>query len=256
MKTFELSHQKNIRDLGGLPGFNGKKIKFGRFYRGGSLHNVNEEDISIIKSMNLTDVVDYRGEDEFIDKPDYRIDGINYINLPVIEEKLKPEDIKKEDGNLLWFIEKGAKGFEHLKQQYASMVTSPKSQKAYREFFKLLQEPNRSVYFHCSQGKDRTGLAAFYIETILGVDFSLIKEDYLLSNVAMEEKVDRILLSVKDKPFYDETYHQSLLDVFSAKIEYLNEAIKAMNELYGGPLNYIKNVLNVDIDKFRKMYLE
>ena len=51
-------------------------------------------------------------------------------------------------------------------------------------------------------------------------------------------------------------YKQSLIDVFSTRVEYMNSAINAMKEHYGGTLNYIKEALGVDIDKLKSLYLE
>ena len=255
MKTYLLKYQKNIRDLGGLKGFNGKTVKYGRLYRGGALSQVAKEDIPILESFHLTDIVDFRGKDEFINNPDYRLDGVKYHSLPTIKETVKPEDRKVQDGNLLWFIDDTNKGFEHLLNQYVLLIKEEMSQKAYKEFFKILLHSNRTTYFHCSQGKDRGGLAAFFIEYALGVDMDQIMDDYLYSNIAMDMRVDNLIEYVKDKPFYNEGYRQSLLAVFSAKREYLEAAIKAMDE-YGGPLEYIKNILDVDVDKLRELYLE
>ena len=256
MKPYELSRQKNIRDIGGLVGLNGKTIRYGCFYRGGALHRVNENDIEILKTMHITDIVDFRSEEEFKYLPDVELEGVRYHNLPAIEEKVSEEDRNNEDGNLLWFIKKGTSGFDHMKEQYRNLINEKKSQNAYREFFKILMQENSSTYFHCSQGKDRSGLAAYFIEIALGVSDEDIKHDYLLSNVIMDEKIGGLLKSLEGKSFYNESYRQSMLDVFAAKIEYLNAAIEEMDKNYGGPLNYIKNVLNVDIEKFRGMYLE
>lgn len=256
MRTYQLSRQKNIRDLGGLPGLNGKHIKYGRLFRGGALHRVNEEDVPILESFHLTDVVDFRGDDEFFGQPDYHLPGVIYHNFPAIQEKVNKEDIKQDDGNLIWFVREGVKGHDHMIKQYENLIIDEKSQIAYRNFFKVLMKEGAVTYYHCSQGKDRAGLASYFIETILGVDYEIIKEDYLLSNVAMKERVERIFENIKYKKFYNPTYHQSLLDVFSAKLEYLEAAIKVIDERYGGTINYIKNILCVDIDKFRKMYLE
>ena len=65
MRKIQLSYQKNIRDLGGLIGYNGLKVKNGRIYRGGFLGRVNEEDVAIIDSLHLTDIIDFRGSNEF-----------------------------------------------------------------------------------------------------------------------------------------------------------------------------------------------
>ena len=66
MRVYELSKQKNIRDLGGLVGFQGKTIKYGRLFRGGALNNVSEEDVEILKSLKFTDIVDFRSKEEFV----------------------------------------------------------------------------------------------------------------------------------------------------------------------------------------------
>ena len=256
MRTYRLSKQKNIRDLGGLKGYNGKHIKYGHFFRGGALHRVKEIDLPILESFNLTDVVDFRGEDEYLHMPDYRLPGVRYHSFPAIEERVDKEDVKNDDGNLIWFVKAGVKGHDHMVKQYENLILDKKSQEAYKNFFKILMQDNVRVYYHCSQGKDRAGLASYFIETILGVDFEDIKSDYLFSNVAMEEKIVNILKDVKTKKFYNEDYHNSLIDVFSAKLDYLFAAINVIKENYGDTINYVKTVLEVDVDRFREMYLE
>ena len=257
MKIYELTYQKNIRDLGGLLGFNGHKIKPERIYRGGSLHKVTNEDVNTVNSFHLTDIIDFRSSEEYNNRPDYRFKGVKYHNLTTFEYEGKKEDKNYEDGNLLWFIDKGNDGHKHLKKTYVDLVSSSEGQKAYRDMFKILmKDDKRVVYFHCSQGKDRAGLAAYFIEKALGVSDEDILNDYLISNVAMEKRTQALIDSVKDKPFYDEQYHQSLLDVFSAKEEYLNDAINYINDKYGNVENYLKEILKVDIQKFRSIYLE
>ena len=69
-------------------------------------------------------------------------------------------------------------------------------------------------------------------------------------------KIDRLIDQVKDKHFYNEKYHSSLVDVFSAKLEYLESAINAINEKYGSITNFLTNTLGVDIPKLKEIYLE
>ena len=54
MRKIDLSYQKNVRDLGGLVAFNGKKVKEGRIYRGGFLGRVSEDDIPIVDSSRTS----------------------------------------------------------------------------------------------------------------------------------------------------------------------------------------------------------
>ena len=256
MRYFELSRQKNIRDLGGLVTQDGHHIKYGKIYRGGVLSRVNEEDIEIIKSWHLTDIIDFRSVLEYEERPDVHIEGITYHNFPAIKSNPNTKNNFKEDGNLIWFVNPDDSGFNHLKRQYIELVSEEIGIGAYREFFKVISKKDKVTYFHCSQGKDRAGLAAFLFEMALGVDLETAKEDYLYTNKAMAMKIDRLIDQVKDKHFYNEKYHSSLVDVFSAKLEYLESAINAINEKYGSITNFLTNTLGVDIVKLKEIYLE
>lgn len=257
MRVYELSKQKNIRDLGGLKGADGKTIKFGRLFRGGALNKVTEEDVEILNSLHITDIVDFRSKDEFTHRPDYRLESVTYYNFTTFEHEHKKEDIVHDDGNLLWFMNQGDTGFKHLVRTYKELVDTEEGQQAFANLFKIIMsDDNRVVYFHCSQGKDRVGVAAYLIESALGVDEETKAEDYLLSNIAMEKRRDLLIESVKNRPFYNEQYKKDLLEVFSAKIEYLEEAIDIINLKYGGVISYLENILKIDIKKLREMYLE
>ena len=257
MRVYELSKQKNIRDLGGLKGYEGKTIKYGRLFRGGALDKVSSEDVEILKSLKLTDIVDFRSKDEFVYRPDYYFNEVRYHNFTTFEHEHKKEDIAHDDGNLLWFMNQGDTGFMHLVRTYKELVDTDEGQKAFANLFKvILNEGNPVTYFHCSQGKDRVGVAAYLIESALGVSEEDKVEDYLLSNVAMEKRRGILIEGVKGRPFYNEQYKKDLLEVFSAKIEYLEEAINIINSKYGGVISYLENVLKVDLKKLRDMYLE
>ena len=257
MKRYELSHQKNIRDLGGLVGFEGKKVKNGRLFRGGVLSKASKEDIKVLDSFHLTDIVDFRGTFEYQNRPDIALDGVRYHNFPPLMENVSEEHKHNDDGNLLWFVGQEKTGFEHMFDIYGTMLISESGKKAYRKFFELLTSSDDvTVYFHCSQGKDRAGMAAYLLETALGVDEKDKIEDYLLSNDAMDVKIDSLLKIVENKPYFNEKYKQSMYDVFYAKVEYLENAVESMKKQSGSVLEFIKKELNVDVDKLRKIYLE
>lgn len=252
-----LSHQKNIRDLGYLVGFSNMKVKEGRLFRGGYFGQMTDDDIARISTLSLTDVVDFRSNQEFVNRPDYRFEGVEYHSLPPMQAKVKEEHAKMDDGNLLWFVGFNKTGYEHMYNLYGELPVTETGINAYKEFFKILtKDDKRIVYFHCSQGKDRAGLAAYLLEIALGVKQEDAVADYLYSNVAMEMRVEVYLDMLKKKDYFDESYRQSLFDVFSAKVDYLNHSVEMINKCFGSVLNYIKNVLEVDIDKLRDIYLE
>ena len=257
MKEIELTFQKNIRDLGGLIGYQGMKVKKGVLYRGGFLDKITLDDARVLESLNINTVIDFRSTAEFLNRPDYRLHMVGYFNFPPLRDNAKKEHKHLADSNLLWFVSEDATGNDHMIQTYRDMVTTKEGISAYRDFFKLLLSKEDGVfYFHCSQGKDRAGLAAFYIEVALGVSKEDILKDYLLSNKAMKVRADYLLTIVQDKPFYNERYKKSLYDVFSAKEEFLNAAIEEMIKMSGSVMNYIEKVLGVDINLLRERFLE
>lgn len=257
MRKIDLSYQKNVRDLGGMIGFNGKKVKEGRIYRGGYLGRVSQKDIETINSLHLTDIIDFRGEDEFVGRPDYRFEGVTYHNIPAMKGDVKKEDSQTEDSNLLWFLGDNTDGFAHMYNLYPEILTHDIGITALRKFFELLVSKSDGVYYyHCSQGKDRAGLASYLLEIALGVSETDAREDYLLTNEAMDKKIKSLKMMLKDKPFYNKTYEIALEEVFSAKEEYLDHALETVKAIYGSLGKYLIEVLKVDIEKLRALYLE
>lgn len=258
MKTYELSKQKNIRELGGLITKDGHQIKYGKLFRGGSLIRLTEEDVDIVKGFHLTDIIDFRSPNEFVSLPDYPFENVKMHNIPVLVQSTDEEAkrrISSADGNLLWFLEDQTSGFEHLRKVYREFVTTKEGINAFSKFFEIISKENVVTYFHCSQGKDRTGFAAYLLEIALGVSEEDALEDYLLSNTAMEKRAEALLRSVEYKPFYNEEYKKNLIDVFSVKVEYMQSAIDAINELYGSTMAFIIKGLGVDINKLKEIYL-
>ena len=260
MRKIELDYQKNVRDIGGLTGFNRKKVKEGRIFRGGFLGHVSRKDIAKIKSLNLTDIVDFRSPAEFTDRPDHKFKGVTYHNFPVLDDSMD-NDLKGsnefDDSNLLWFLGGSTDGYGHMCRIYKESLTTKAGTKAYKEFFKvLLKDDKRVVYFHCSQGKDRAGVAAYLLEIALGVSHEDALDDYLLTNEAMIPRLENMKKQVKNRPFFNEEYSKAMDEVFAVEVDYLNSAVKEANHKYGSIMNYIKDILKVDVEKLRKIYLE
>ena len=98
-------------------------------------------------------------------------------------------------------------------------------------------------------------MTAYLLEYALGLTNEDMIEDYLYTNIAMEKVIARLTPVVLKQSNDDHTLLPHLRDVFTAQLDYLNAAIKTINETYGSIENYLINTLNVDIEKLKENYL-
>lgn len=258
MRNIHLESTHNTRDLGSLITRDGFHIKKKKLLRSGSLMKLTEKDIATLKRYHLEIVIDFRSEREFEKKADLRIEGVYYLNLPALpkKEQVNLKD-QRSDSNLLELVNKDTGGFNMLMDTYKKLVISPEGIEAYRNFFRILEADfDGSLLFHCSQGKDRTGLGAFFLEYALGVSKEDCIKDYLFTNKAMKLKIEELSPVVLKESDGDYSLLPILKDVFMAKEEYLNHALKTIEEHFTSLDNYLINILRVDIDKLKEIYLE
>lgn len=258
MKVINLDYTFNTRDLCDLKTNDGLYVKENRLIRSGSLHKLSPKDIETLKQSNLKVVVDFRSEYEFLNKPDIKIDGVKYINLPALAKYkvAKKKNFSHADANLLYLVDKKQGGKTLLMNTYKSLFTTEVGLNAYKEFFKVLQENKEgAVLWHCSQGKDRAGMATFLVLYALGVPIEECINDYLYTNIAMEKKIEELTPIVLRLSNNDTSLLPLLKEVFSADLSYLNASLDVIKEAHGSIENLLINVLNVDIDKLKSNYL-
>ncbi|NHL84366.1 tyrosine-protein phosphatase [Lactobacillus helveticus] len=102
------------------------------------------------------------------------------------------------------------------------------------------------------------GFGAMLVLSALGVPFSTIKKDYLLTNITTKDFVDSMVEHARQNG-RNENVLQSIRDIQSVRPEYLDHAIKVLNDEYGGINNYLRDVMKLssaDIMKLREIYLE
>ena len=258
MKVIKLTYTFNTRDLGGMKTSDGKEIKENTLIRSGVLKKLSNEDIQLLKSHNLHIVIDFRSEEEFIHRPDVRIEGVTYLNFPALKKHNLPKknNSNHTDSNLLQLVDKEEGGMKLMLNTYKDLVSSNEGITAYQNFFKVLIEHEGAFLWHCSQGKDRAGLAAFFLEYILGVPFDECVNDYLYTNIAMELKIKELTPFILKLSNNDESLLPILRDVFEAKNEYLNAALDTIKNNYGSLDNYIVNILKVDKEALRNKFLK
>lgn len=96
-RHIDFEGMSNVRDLGGMTGADGKKIKSGLLFRSDQLHSATKADQEKLKEIGVKYIVDLRNIREYTEQPDPRIDGIT----PVCYYSWQVRAEKSEDFHLL-----------------------------------------------------------------------------------------------------------------------------------------------------------
>ena len=240
---------ENVRDLGGLLRVDGAKTKSGLLLRTGRLENATDGDIQRLADMGLSVVIDFRDAGELQRAPDRVVPGAAYHHLPALpdlSQHFKPVD------NESYTAEEVHSDFRRI---YRYLAQSVEAQEAYTEFFRiLLASEGKPVLWHCTQGKDRTGVAALLLLTALGIDEETIRRDYLLTN----DFTRRILAGfeqMETPPFPLDVAREVFL-VFEENLKFY---VNCLELEYGSVMNYLELALGVgpdEIETLERYYLE
>lgn len=251
---------RNFRELGGYKTQDGKTVKMHKLLRTANLATLDQTDLKFLQDYGVKYIVDFRSKDEVEREPDRIPKGATYNFDPVFSEDLT-ESSKGIDEIINQKGHDPKAGFNHMFLAYDDMIKSESAQKAYRHFFDILlanDEENKSVIFHCTAGKDRTGFAALLVLSALGVPLETIKKDYLLTNVATTDFVKDFLQAAKDKGANEATI-SVLKDLQTVHSEYIDYVVTTINQIYGSVGNYLSDIMRLtddEIRKLRKIYLE
>ncbi|MBI0092383.1 tyrosine-protein phosphatase [Lactobacillus sp. M0403] len=258
-QLLNIKNGRNFRELGGYQTKDGKTIKKHKLIRTANLASLDENDLKYLQDYGVKYVVDFRSEDEVEREPDRVPEGATYDFDPVFSEDLT--DSSKGIDEVLSQDNKDPKaGYHHMFIAYDDMIKSESAQRAYRKFFDVLltnDEENRSVIFHCTAGKDRTGFAALLALSALGVPLDTIKQDYLFTNAATTDFVNGFLQKAKDEGASDANL-SNIKDLQTVHPKYIDHVIETLQQNYGGVENYLHDMMKLtdeEISKLRKIYL-
>ena len=248
--TFSLN---NLRDMGGLSCGGGLKIKSGMIYRSPVPIANSDEEKSFLNKIRVDDIFDLRDVEEYTEKPDYPIGGARIIHAPVVSGRKYKYIIVSKKAKLRVALLRGKKMGELKQSKLDSYAEMPFST-AYNRVFAAMDR-GESFLFHCTEGKDRTGVLAAIIEYCFGRNYDEILSEYLLSNEKRPAKNRQFMRklgfpqSLIDDVRFCETTHKELFDIS------LNEILKK----YGSVDNYLASVFGITpnrIARWKAIYTE
>jgi len=166
----ELEGAFNFRDLGGLPVPGGRRVASGRVYRSDRLSGLSGADVTVLEGLGIRRVFDLRSDVELA------VDGIGefaaardrHRHVPLVRVAMHPLDPATDWSGVdlsrryMQMLEEGAAVVRTVLEEIAAADTG-------------------ATVFHCTGGKDRTGVVAAVLLRCLGVDDDAVIDDYAVS---------------------------------------------------------------------------
>ncbi|MCC7554029.1 MAG: tyrosine-protein phosphatase [Methanobacteriaceae archaeon] len=229
----------NVRELGGYPINNGI-TSFNSFLRGDSLEKVTDKDLRVLEEYGIKNVIDLRGDIEIGDEVKIIKDNsnLNYKQISLFGdiEKAESEDITK------MLVDNPE---EFLVEIYISALTEAKN--TMKKVFDHIATSEGGILFHCTDGKDRTGIISSLLLNLAGVKKSDIISNYQITHTY-----------IKENPEVKEQAKQYSEELTYSKPEYMEKLLKYLEKNYNNAESYLENiaVTEENIEKIKQRLIE
>ena len=169
----------NFRDIGGYPAWDGRTIVWRRVFRSGEFRHMTRNDLhQLTRELGLTSVIDLRSSMEVEHQGIGLLSecDIKYHNVSFLAGGKREED------------ERLFRECTNMGQFYLHIVRKSGFGVRIVTALEIIAEPNNHpLVFNCAIGKDRTGILAAILLSVLGVEDEVIIKDYSLSTPYAEE---------------------------------------------------------------------
>lgn len=241
-RVLDLEGGVNFRDLGGYMTEDGRIIRWEMVYRAGSPGGLTEADQAELTRRGLRTVCDLRDNAERSGEPNPFVEG----NVEVTYWTRDYEQSMGDLGAVLTGPEAGPEASRAALM--AAYRTIPQDQaEGFAQMFRYLAEGQLPLAFNCTAGKDRTGVGAALLLTLLGVPRETVVADYALSDdiVDYRAQMEDSVASNPSYAFLMELPWETVEPLVASDPAYIESAFAALEEDYGSVDAFIENELGV-----------
>lgn len=213
LRHITLGGMQNLRDIGGYPALEGHVTAWERLLRGDNPAGLTETEIRWLLDREITTIVDLRSDEETVRKPDQLAThpDFHYFHSPLLGGERLP--------NLEADVARAY--FNTLDRKVSPCQT-----------LRLIAQAPGGVLFHCTAGKDRTGMIAALLLSLVGVSRADVLADYQVSEVYLAEIIAQIKEVFPDlAPFAG-----------ASKSAYMDDCLDILEEAYGSVPGYLRAI--------------
>lgn len=180
-ELLDIPGAENVRDLGGYTGTDGRTVACRRFIRAGGMDALTQEGVAAVRGLGVRCIIDLRSGMERARNPDTleQDAAIAYRHIPMLD-----------------YIQSSLAGEgqavfpDSMEEMYLGLLENDKQD--FLQVFRIFADPAcPTVLFHCTAGKDRTGLVAMLLLGLAGVSAADIAEDYSYSERLRQVQPER-----------------------------------------------------------------
>ncbi|KAJ7228313.1 protein-tyrosine phosphatase-like protein [Mycena pura] len=215
----------NVRDLGHLPShlYPNLVTKPRLLYRSAELSGITEEGKIQLRELGISQVFDLRSDTEIekYNTPLPNMEGVAISHVPVFQkEDYSPEMMAKRYQLYSQILDHGGHSFGAILRH-------------------LRDRPDEGCIFHCTAGKDRTGVIAAILLKLAGVDDEAICADYALTRIGREPSRAMIIGRLSKEPLFASN-NEAALNMFTCRHGTMSAFLEMLDTKYLGVEEYVK----------------
>jgi protein-tyrosine phosphatase len=243
----------NLRDLGGYVGLDGRPLRWGRIYRSGMLHHLSPAGWQTLAALGLRWACDLRSETEVAQNP-------TVLPAETAVSPL-PHPVQSPDSRMRQFFSvwRHRHQLDQILFEIYTRVMLDNNAPIIGDILRHLAEAdNLPFLYHCTAGKDRTGVVTAVLLGLLGVDDEAIIADYTLTNAHYDQfyaTLNQDVQRMSSLGFSREQLHP----IFLAQPQMMADTLAYLRQQYGSIEQYVHRQAGLDeqtIEQVRENLLE
>ena len=234
-RCLEMDGPNNFRDLGGYPTEDGSSTRWGRVFRSDRLDGLSADDRAMIESLGISTVFDLRSNAEVAAAPDRLPSTVTHVHLPM------SSDVAQHRSMLARIVDGTITKFDNddMASGYLSML------EGFGDYFiEVINEvaAGKRILFHCTAGKDRTGVMAMVLLGLAGVPEPYLLDDYEISQQYRKPVTDsRFQEQIRAAGFNPQDFETMWL---SPRVV-MRQTLQGLRQRWGDHANYL-NLIGVN----------
>jgi len=258
-RLLPLQGGRNFRDLGGYRSADGRQVRWGRLYRSGVMSGLTEADMSYLSALGVKVICDLRSNQERTHEPNPFIKAAGPVVAATDYDMISSSALSGL--GQVTTREAAIDAFAAAYVQFTEVLTPQ-----YTDMFARLKRGDAPLAFNCSAGKDRTGVAAALILSVLDVPRETILADYGLTEVYTPPSMYMKQAAQAKSAGFSQAQAEAFMRMPREVVEVMlgsdpavmRKALATIDAEYGGPVALVKGrfgVSDADIAALRRAYL-